>query len=464
MVGAALCASLLTGCSTGSITRDEPVAEHTPAPIVEPVAEPQAAAPPAPRAAEVASAVPQPPEDLWPRLQSRMSLAAVDNAEVRRELQWYRAHPRYLRGVIERGRPYLHFIAEELDDRDLPGELALLPILESGFRSDATSPYGAAGLWQFMGGTGSKFGLEVNRWYDGRMDVTRSTEAALSYLEALHDRFDDDWLVAIAAYNAGWGNVERVLVRQRRLGRPTDFWSLPLSKESRSLVARLVALSLIFRSPARYGIELEPVPDTPWFSVVELEKPTDLRHFREALGVPQAEFAALNAAYRRQHTGPDGARVLVPVQYVDRARQLAENGVGSAAPPAIVASAAARAPASTGGRGQATHRVQQGESLWTIARRHGVSTARLAAANGLSSRSTLRVGQQLRLPGAQAGAAKPATDAAAKPVRYRVRQGDSLWTISRQFKVSVQQLLAWNGLNRKHPLQPGQELVVSRPG
>jgi membrane-bound lytic murein transglycosylase D len=464
MVAAAFCATLLAGCSTGSITRDEPVAARVPAPITEPVAEPEASAPPAPRAAAVAAVDPQPPEDLWPRIQSRMSFPAVDNAEVRREIQWYREHPRYLRGVIERGRPFLHFIAEELDDRDLPGELALLPILESGFRPDAASPYGAAGLWQFMGGTGSKFGLEVNRWYDGRMDVTRSTGAALSYLEALHDRFNDDWLVAIAAYNAGWGNIERVLGRQRRLGRPTDFWSLPLSKESRSLVARMVALSLVFRSPARYGIELEPLPDTPWFAAVELEKPTDLRRFREALGVPPEEFAALNAAYRRHHTGPDGARVLVPVQYLDRARQLAESGVGSAAPPTLVASATARQPASTGSRGQATHRVQQGESLWTIARRHGVTTARLAAANGLSSRSTLRVGQQLRVPGPQSAAAKTNTAVAAKPVRYRVRQGDSLWTISRQFKVSVQQLLAWNGLSRKHALQPGQELVVSRPG
>lgn len=463
MVAAAFCAAVISGCGSESIKPGKaPVGQHAP------IAERRAGVPPAvsdeleslvPPVPETADEAPEPGEETWSRVQSRLQFDLADNAEVRRELAWYRAHPRYLNGVARRARPFLYHIVSELEARDLPGELALLPILESGFRANATSPYGAAGLWQFMGGTGNKFGLEVNRWYDGRMDVTRSTTAALSYLEALHDRFGEDWLLAIAAYNAGWGNLEKVLGRQRRLGRPTDFWSLPLGRETRALVGRMIALSTIFRAPEDHGLELEPLPGTPWFAEVELDRPTDLRRYGAALGMPREEFDALNAAFRRGHTGPGGGTVLVPLHRVEQARALAEAGVGHSAPPAI---AAAEPRRTAGGRTTATHRVKSGESLWTIARQHGVTTAQLAAANGLSSRATLRVGQQLRVPGKEAR--RPAQAADARPVRYRVRQGDSLWTISRQFKVSVKELLAWNGLRRERPLQPGQELLVSRPG
>ncbi len=464
MVVVAFCTSVLGGCSSSDIKRDT-VAAGAPVPIE---ARGQAAAPvvAGKRAGTAGKPASRPPEskavgNTWDRIQERLSFKQTDNADVRRELQWYREHPRYLQQVAQRARPYLHFIADEIDDRDLPGELALLPILESGFRPDIASPYGAAGLWQFMGGTGTKFGLEVNHWYDGRMDVTRSTSAALSYLDALHDRFNDDWLIAIAAYNAGWGNLERVLTRQRRLGRPTDFWSLPVSKESRSLVARMVALSIVFQNPERYGLKLDDLPDRPYFMSVELDKPTDLRRFREALGVPREQFAQLNAAYRRGHTGPGKARILVPVAYAGKAELLAASDTARAPLPVVAGvTPSSAAPAAKGG---AVHRVKSGESLWTIAKLHRVATPQLAAANGLSMRATLRVGQQLRVPGIATARETDKHIASSRPVRYRVRPGDSLWTISRQFKVSVEQLLAWNGLSKKKQLQPGQELVVSRP-
>jgi len=465
MVVVAFCTSVLGGCNSSDIKRDSveagarvPIeARDLAAEAVAPAARVRNAAKPAPLPRES-----QAVGDTWDRIQARLSFKHADNADVRRELQWYREHPRYLQQVAARARPYLHFIANEIDERDLPGELALLPILESGFRPDSASPYGAAGLWQFMGGTGTKFGLDVNRWYDGRMDVTRSTSAALSYLDALHDRFNDDWLIAIAAYNAGWGNLERVLTRQRRLGRPTDFWSLPVSKESRSLVARMVALSIVFKSPERYGLKLDELPDRPYFASVELDKPTDLRRFREALGVPREQFAQLNAAYRRGHTGPGKARILVPVAYAEKAELLAASDTGQAPVPTVsgVAPSIAAAPATRGGT---VHRVKSGESLWTIAKLHRVATPQLAAANGLSMRATLRVGQQLRVPGTATARQADKRTASDHPVRYRVRPGDSLWTISRQFKVSVEQLLTWNGLSKKKQLQPGQELVVSRP-
>jgi len=223
----------------------------------------------------------------------------------------------------------------------------------------------------------------------------------------------------------------------------------------------MVALSIVFKTPERYGLKLDALPDRPYFASVELDKPTDLQQFRAALGIPREEFAQLNAAYRRGHTGPGKARILVPVAYAEKAEQLAASDVGHSPPPAV-ASATPPGPAQVGKAG-VIHQVRSGESLWTIAKLHRIPTPQLAAANGLSMRATLRVGQQLRVPGIAPAAVTGKQLAASRPMRYRVRPGDSLWTISRQFKVSIEQLLAWNGLSKKKQLQPGQELVVSRP-
>lgn len=464
VVAVALCTAL-SGCNTGFIKRDETPVVHAPSEVRSSDTE-AAAARIEQRAVPVRrDVVPAPPGDTWERVRRRFEFADIDNAEISRERQWYREHPRYLQDVAARARPYLFHIANELESRGLPGELALLPILESGYRPDAASPYGAAGLWQFMGGTGTKFGLDIDRWYDGRMDIVRSTGAALNYLAALKERFDGDWLMAVAAYNAGWGNLEKAIATQRRLGRSTDFWSLPVQRETRSLVARLIALADIFAEPARYGFALEPLPDRPYFTIVELREPTDLRRFQAALELPAERFFELNTAWRAAHTSRAGATIYVPLDFDEQARTLAARGIGRAALPARIAAAeGARRPAAPApGR---THRVRSGDSLWTIAARHDVGVRELAAANGLPMRATLQIGQTLEIPrrGGEAkqaaGGRQPAANA--RTVRYKVRSGDSLWTISRQFKVTVQQLVAWNGLSRKQQLQPGQELLVHR--
>jgi len=460
VVAAVLCVAL-SGCNTDLIRRDEPPVAQAPIEVhgadsaVRDVA-------PAPRVridsprrtvAEV------PAGETWDRIRQRFEFTDTDNLDIARERQWYRDHPRYLREVTARARPYLYHIANELERRNLPGELALLPILESGYRSDTASPYGAAGLWQFMGGTGSKFGLQIDRWYDGRMDIVQSTDAALNYLAALHQRFDGDWLMAIAAYNAGWGNLEKAIATQRRLGRPTGFWSLPVQRETRRLVARLVALGDVFAEPAKHGLTLDPLPHRPYFEDVQITQPTDLRRFRLALGAPADEFFALNAAWRAAHTSNAHATVYVPVHLTEQAQALAAKGIGRAALPTQIASARNGAPR-VGDTSARAHRVRSGDSLWMIAAHHDLGVRELAAANGLPVGATLQIGQTLRIPG-RGGDAAAAT--IPRTLRYKVRSGDSLWTISRQFKVTVQQLVAWNGLGRKQQLQPGQELLVHRP-
>lgn len=465
VVAVALCTAL-SGCNTGFIQRDEPTVAQAPIEARE-VATARTHSTAAPRRAapqqRMEAAPMAPVGDAWSRVRARFRFTDIDNALIARERQWYRDHPRYLRDVTARARPYLHLIAEEIEQRDLPGELALLPVLESGYRTDVVSPYGAAGLWQFMGGTGNKFGLEIDRWYDGRLDAVRSTAAALNYLDALHQRFDGDWLLAIAAYNAGWGNLEKAIATQRRLGRPTDLWSLPVTVETRKLAARLVALADIVERPAHYGVTIDPLPDRPYFETVTLREPTDLRRFAAALGAPADEFKQLNAAWRAGHTGSAGAEIYVPTALLDDARRLAERGAARAAPTQL----AANTPTTPRANGTRTHRVRNGDSLWAIAARHDVSVAELAAANGLPTRATLRLGQALRIPAGNAPSAAPLgrdTRALAqnRTLRYKVRSGDSLWTISRQFKVTVEQLVAWNGLGRKHQLRPGQELQIRR--
>lgn len=468
VLAAALCTAL-AGCNTGFIKRDAPIVAQAPIEVPSVAAPPRVAAPASPAplhgktaGAERAPETQAPVGDTWSTVRARFRFTGLDNAEISREREWYRRHPRYLHNVATRARPYLQFITQELQQRDLPGELALLPILESGFRTDVTSPYGAAGLWQFMGGTGTKFGLDIDPWYDGRMDIVRSTGAALNYLAALSDRFDGDWLMAIAAYNAGWGNLEKAIATQRRLGRRTDLWSLPLPQETRRLVARLIALANIFETPGEYGLHLEALPDRPYFESVKLQVPTDLNRFREALGAPSAEFDQLNAAWRRGYTRAAGATLHVPVEFLDNARTLAANGTARAEPSFEVA-ASRDAPEHVGDRLR-VHRVRKGDSLSSIAARHRVDVRALSTANGIPLHATLRIGQSLRIPGAQAVAAtRSHAGGRADTLRYRVRSGDSLWTISRQFKVTVKQLVAWNGLNHKQHLQPGQELLIRLP-
>lgn len=456
----AVCALTLAACSGALLTPQKPTPRQ-PAPVENHVAD---ATPAQPEATRPPKAVPPeataPQTDLWQHLPSQFSLDAAARPEVRRELDWLEANPKYVSRMAANAAPYLHYVAGELARRQLPGELALLPIIESGYNPSVRSPYGAAGLWQFMGGTSNKLGLGLTPWFDGRLDVVLSTDAALQYLAALQKRFDGDWLLAIAAYNAGWGTIERALVKQRRNNRPLDVWSLDVSRETRALVARLLALAIVVREPAHHGLTLPPLPNTSFFTTVSLSAPADLRQFARQLGIEADEFQQLNPGWRRGHTGPIvHADLLVPVDKATAARELA-----SRLPPSPVPTLVAESPRKPSPKGK-THTVKRGDSLWTIARRYGLNVRQLATANGLEASSTLRPGQRIALP---ASAAKAVAAASAQsrprstPQQYTVRNGDSLWTIARQFQVTVKDLKRWNRLKPNQHLQPGQRIVVAQ--
>jgi len=242
------------------------------------------------------------PISVWQSLSEKLVFQGDGLPQVRRQLAWYREQGSLLDEASVRATPYLFYVMEEIEARGFPADLALLPIVESGYEPTVISRHGAAGLWQFMGGTGRRFGLSRSGWVDERLDITASTTAALDYLGTLSRRFDGDWLLAIAAYNSGWGNVERAIARNRRAGRPTDVWHLPLRGETHALIARVVALSEIYRNPGAHGLTLPAAANEPYFARVVLAHPTDLREFARRSGIDEKLFKRLNPGLRGWQT------------------------------------------------------------------------------------------------------------------------------------------------------------------
>jgi membrane-bound lytic murein transglycosylase D len=187
-------------------------------------------------------------DDVWKRIQYQLMMEVPQNRKVVAERNWYAKHPSYFKRIAKRAEPFLFFIVEEIEKREMPIELALLPIVESAFDPFAYSHGRASGLWQFVPGTGNRFKLKQTWWYDGRRDVIASTRAALDYLTFLYKTLDNDWLNAIAAYNSGEGRVMRAIKRNRKKHLPTDFWSLDLPKETSAYVPKLLALSDLLKN------------------------------------------------------------------------------------------------------------------------------------------------------------------------------------------------------------------------
>ncbi len=407
-----------------------------------PTSAPSATAATAPADREARTTPPAPPADLWERLRRRFRLQALEHPRIEAELNRLRRHPAALRALLQRATPYLYYITQEVEARDIPGEIALLPLVESGFRPRAYSPNGAVGLWQFMPSTARMLGLRRDRWYDGRRDVLAATPAALKYLAFLHRQLDDDWLHALAAYNCGIGTVRQAIRRATRARRPTAYWELDLPGETDAYVPRLLAIARIIDSPASFGITLPTLPDQPHFTPVEIDAPLDLALAARLAEVPLAEFLRLNPAYPRGVTPPDRpATLLLPVE-----RQAAFKEALAALP-------------KRQWRRWAEHRVKKGDSLIRIARRYGVGVSAIRQANGLRGH-LIRIGHILRIPLAgQASDRQQGIASRRGPrIRYRVRKGDSLYTIARKFQVSIRDLKRWNKVGRY--LRPGQRLIV----
>lgn len=459
--------------------------------------------------------------DLFDRIRGGFKLDDVERTAVARELNWYAGNPDYLERAFGRAELYLYHIVTEIEARGMPLELALLPVVESAFEPYAYSRARASGLWQFIPGTGSRFGLKQNWWYDGRRDVVESTRAALDYLQYLHDEFDGDWLLAIAGYNCGENNVARAVKRNRAAGKPTDFWSLRLPKETQAYVPKLLAMKRLVTDPASLGLSFSTIPNQAYFERVATLGQIDLKLAAEIAGVTYEELYELNPAFHRWATDPsgphylllplDGAAVfkqnidqltpeqrlgatLYTVQHGDTVASIAQrfnttNEVirelndlptgtltvdselrvpsGNVMLPPKVALAAARVdrPDRRSSRRPHVHVVKGGDSLWRIAQRHGISVTKLAKLNGMSANDKIRAGQRLRLSSADGpNSVSSVPPRSGRKVTYTVRHGDTLYAIARMFQVSVSQIASWNGLTARSTIKPGQRLTVKVAG
>ena len=482
----------------------------------------------APPAAAMATPKPADYTDLFDRMRAGFRLPDSDHPAVDRELEWYAGNPDYLGRAFSRADLYLYHIVTELEARGMPLELALLPVVESAFEPYAYSRARASGLWQFIADTGSRYNLKQDWWYDGRRDVMESTRAALDYLQALNTEFNGDWLLAIAAYNCGELNVERAVARNKARGLPTDFWSLKLPAETRAYVPKLLAMGRVVAHPERYGLSFNKIPNQPYFAKVDTKGQISMHVAAEIAGLSDAELYELNPAFHRWATDPSGPySLLVPADTAEAFRtsvlQLTDDErlnvktyavrkgdsmnavarrfhttsqdlrelnnlpkgallVGSdikvpsesnlLPAKALRAAALVDLPAHRSRRERSRIVVHRGETLWAIARKHGVDVNALALMNGMQPNSVLRTGQRLRLATsassanvsvddeeAAGGPAPTASSAGTHQVMHVVHAGDTLFHLAQLYHVSVAQLASWNRLSKTR-LIPGQKILI----
>jgi membrane-bound lytic murein transglycosylase D len=388
------------------------------------------------------------PPDLWDRIRTGFSMPNLSSPEVQDRQIWYASQPSYVKRMVERSKRYLYYIVEELEKRGMPTELALLPMVESAFNPMAYSRSHASGLWQFIPSTGKNYNLQQNYWYDGRRDIVASTSAALDYLQFLYE-MHGDWHLALASYNWGENAVARAIEKNRAKGLPTDYLSLTMPTETRYYVPKLQALKNIIANPHSFGVDLEPVPNTPYFVTVEKTRDMDVRLAAKLADMPLAEFLALNPGHNRPVIVANGTPALVLP--ADRAKVFLANLEGHDQP--LVS--------------WNMYTLRPGDKLDHIAGRSGISLARLKEVNGIGRRTKVGPGYQLMLPLKGASLeplpamfqppSTPETRTAVRKVNYTVQRGDTLPKIALRYKVSADDLRRWNKIGR---LAAGQRLVI----
>jgi len=462
-------------------------------------------------------------EDIWARLSDGFQFSqGIDNRQIQEQLAFYKRNTNLLRVSTERARPFMFEIAESLQRRGMPAELALLPIVESAFNPNAAAPGNVVGMWQIQGATARGLGLKQDWWYDGRRDPIASTEAALDYLAALHETFNRDWLLAIAAYNAGPGNIQKAIDRNQSRDRPTDFWSLNLPAVTKEYIPKLIALGQLVDARDHFGVELADIKNERVVETVEIDYQIDIQFAASLAGLDPVEIYQLNPGFRQWATHPDGPHnLLLPIGHkeafltalasaperpqvtwdryvVQRGDSLSKiarqfrtevsalqqaNGLNGSriiagesllipraytpgttltvpdAPRFIGSSSRPVAPPDASPQ----YTVRSGDTLWRIASRYNLSVDALAKMNAISVESILKPGQVLQVKSETAVVQAGGAPETAAPQIYTVRAGDSLSRIAQEFGVAVAELAAWNGITAGDLIHPGQALVL-HPG
>ncbi|MBX2809698.1 MAG: LysM peptidoglycan-binding domain-containing protein [Cellvibrionaceae bacterium] len=459
--------------------------------------------------------------NLWVRIRNGFGFATEDysgNAAIAQRIEKYsrrlQQSPALLQAVAANAKPYLYFIVDALEKHKIPLEVALLPIVESRYDPFAYSPGRAAGLWQFIPSTGKRFGLTQNWWQDERRDTLSATAAAIEYLHYLHRRFDNDWLLALAAYNAGQGTVAKAIRRNKQQGKASDYWSLNLPRETRDYIPKLLAWRALID---KADIPLAAIANQPYFAIVDIGSQIDLAEAAELADVDIDDIYQLNPAFNRWATDPEPPhQLLIPLAQKDiMAQNLAQtpaanrmswrryiirpndalikiakkfnttpqliarlNGLKSyrikagdallipspAKPGDYYSQSIEQRLAKKQGRAgkpdrqRIEHQVTAGDTLWDLSRRYGVSVNAIARWNNMAPKDSLGIKQTLVIWTQKKGAAKGGDNNETRKLVYTVKAGDSLASIAQKFKVKIQDIRRWNKLQQQRYLQPGQRL------
>ncbi|MBU1391408.1 MAG: LysM peptidoglycan-binding domain-containing protein [Gammaproteobacteria bacterium] len=403
--------------------------------------------------------------DVWEKIQHANTIDVHDDAEVRKQRNFFDDKQKFMNQVGERAEPFLYYIVSQLEARNMPLELALLPIVESGYNPLAQAN-GPAGLWQMIPATGRNFGLTVNSAYDGRKDALASTDAVLDYLQHLYDTLDHDWINAVAAYNTGELVIKAAIDKNKAKGKPTDFWSLGIPAKRVQTVPKWLAFIQIIRAPHHYNLKVPPIANRPFLDRVPAPNGVDIGQIANAAGLSKAEFKTYNPGFRQGVIPSKGKyQIALPLENIG---QYQENHDKLYAQKRYDSQ---------------SYIVKSGDSLGAIAAKFDMSVSALKQANNLTS-DRIKVGQELMLltpmtendkaqtdtskkPSAKVkasdtpSAAATTAEPAAKAMTYKVKSGDSLDKIARKNKVKLADLMKWNQLNGKSIIKPGQELKIS---
>jgi len=454
----------LAGCAA------PPTAPEAPAPVTSAAAKP-ASAPAAPAvipggplapitAAEAASrAVAQlkPPADLWERIRRGFKMNNLDSDLVRQQEQWYVSRPDYIQRMTERSRKYLFHIVEELERRDMPTELALLPFIESAFNPQAVSSARAAGMWQFMPSTGQYFELKQNVFRDDRRDVLASTRAALDYLQKLYGMFGD-WHLALAAYNWGEGSVGRAIARNQRAGLGTTYLDLNMPNETRNYVPKLQAVKNIVGNPESFRTELPLIENHPYFQGVTVARDIDVELAARLADITVEDFKALNPSMKRPVILAAGTpQILLPW---DNATVFQRN---------FEAYSAGQYASWTAWSAPATMTVAD------AARRVGMNESDLRNVNAIPPRMLIKAGSLLIVPRtakmqddvashvADNGQLSLAPEHVTRKSTVKAGKRDTVASIARRYRLNVAEVAQWNDVGTSAAFKAGQTVVVYLP-
>lgn len=393
-----------------------------------------------PQVETTSSSTPPQPSDLLSKLRSSFTLnRQTDRPEVIEILESHKRNPDHYLEILTRGAPFLSLITAKIEERGMPLELALLPFVESGYEATSFSQSGAAGLWQIIPNTARHLDLEMGWWYDERLDILKSTDKALDYLSYLNDRFEGDWELTLAAYNGGESHVAS---RIRQASGNADFWAIELKRETTAYVPKLLAAAEVVANPDKYGVELPTIHADDQLIAISVDTQLDLRLSAKAVGLTYSEFKKLNSGYLRWISEPgETAQLLIPVS--EQANLLAS--INDIATDQNVA--------------WDHYRVKNGDTLSEIAREFGTTLRALIAVNDLDD-SRIYKNQDLLIPKSSEVTMSDAGDSHTIKQLYIVESGDSLWEISRDHNVSIEEIRRLNSL-RGNTLRIGKVLVLA---